>query len=46
MPGVREAIEQKRWAEADAEIARVAAVLQAEATLIDSAAEELEKVTP
>ena len=42
VPGVREGIEQKHYAEADAEIARVAKALEAEATLIDSAAEKLE----
>ena len=42
MPGVREAIEQKRWKEADEQIVRVAAALQDEATLIDSAAAVLE----
>lgn len=42
VPGVREAIEWKRWAEADAEIVRVARVLQSESELITSAAEELE----
>ena len=46
LPGVREAIEQKRYAEADGEIARVARVLQDEAALIDTASAELEKVTP
>jgi N-acetylated-alpha-linked acidic dipeptidase len=45
MPGVREAIEQKRYAEADGEIARVARALQDEALLLDSAAGELEKAT-
>ena len=43
LPGVREAIEQKHWAEADSEIARVATVLNAETTLINSAADELEE---
>jgi N-acetylated-alpha-linked acidic dipeptidase len=42
LPGVREAIEQKKWKEADEEIVRVAAVLQDEAALIDSAAADLE----
>ena len=46
MPGAREAIELKRYSEADGEIARIAKVLQDEATLVDSAAGELEKVTP
>ncbi|HKO03809.1 MAG TPA: transferrin receptor-like dimerization domain-containing protein [Candidatus Acidoferrales bacterium] len=36
--GVREAIEQKRWTEADEQIARVAQVLEGEAALINSAA--------
>ena len=42
MPGIREAIEQRRWQEADTEIARVAKVLENEAALIDSAAEDLD----
>jgi N-acetylated-alpha-linked acidic dipeptidase len=46
LPGVREAIEQKHWAEADAEIARVAKVLESEAALINDAAEELEQQRP
>ena len=41
MPGVREAIEQMRWPEANAEIERVAKVLEDESALIDSAAAEL-----
>ena len=43
LPGVREAIEEKHWAEADSEIARVAAVLNGESELINSAAAELEQ---
>ena len=43
IPGVREAIEQKKWKEAEQQIARVGMVLQDEAALIDSAATELEK---
>ena len=43
MPGVREAIEEKHWAEADSEIVRVAAVLNSETALINSAAAELEQ---
>jgi len=43
MPGVREGIEQKRYAEAEQEIVRVAKALEQEAALIDSAAEILEK---
>src|SRR5215467_4137197 len=43
IPGVREAIEQKKWKEADQQIVIVSTVLQDEATLINSAATELEK---
>lgn len=43
IPGVREAIEQKKWKEADEQMQRAGAVLQDEATLIDSAAQELGK---
>ncbi len=43
LPGIREAIEEKRWAEADSEIVRAAAVLDNESTLISSAAAELEQ---
>ncbi len=42
IPGVREAMEQKKWKEADEQIARVAQILQDEATLINSIATELE----
>jgi N-acetylated-alpha-linked acidic dipeptidase len=42
VPGVREGIEQKRWAEADAEIVRVAKALEDEAGVIEKAARELE----
>jgi N-acetylated-alpha-linked acidic dipeptidase len=42
MPGVREGIEQKRWAEAEAEIARLAKALEDEASVIEKAAKELE----
>jgi N-acetylated-alpha-linked acidic dipeptidase len=42
VPGVREAIEQKRYAEAEQEIVRVAKALEDEAALIESAARELE----
>ena len=37
IPGVREAIEQKRWMEADQQISRVAEALQKEADLLDEA---------
>ena len=40
--GVREAIEQKRWSEADQQIVRVAKVLEGEAALINSAAAQVE----
>jgi N-acetylated-alpha-linked acidic dipeptidase len=43
LPGVREAIEEKRWAEAEAEILRVAAVLDNESALINAAAAEVEQ---
>ena len=42
VPSVREGIEQKRYAEADQEIVRVANGLQDEAALIESAAKALE----
>jgi N-acetylated-alpha-linked acidic dipeptidase len=44
MPGVREAIEEKNYAEADAEIVRVARALEREKRLIEAAAADLEKV--
>lgn len=44
MPGIREGIELRRWQEADAEIGRVAAVLEAEAALINSASADLESL--
>jgi N-acetylated-alpha-linked acidic dipeptidase len=43
VPGVREGIEEKRYAEADQEIVRVAKALQDESALIESAAQALEK---
>ena len=43
VPGVREGIELKRYAEAEQEIVRVAKALQDESALIESAAENLEK---
>jgi N-acetylated-alpha-linked acidic dipeptidase len=42
IPGVREAIELKRWKEADSEIVRVATAIQNEANIIESAARELD----
>jgi len=44
VPGVREGIEQKRYAEAEQEIARAAKALQDESALIESAAQQLEQV--
>ena len=41
IPGVREAIEQKLWPEADEQMARVGKVLANEAAMIDRAAAEL-----
>ena len=43
IPGVREAIEQKRWQEADQQIQRAANVLSKEADLIDEAAAALSR---
>jgi N-acetylated-alpha-linked acidic dipeptidase len=43
IPGVREAIEEKNWDEANAEIVRVGRVLSDEAALVDKAAAALEK---
>jgi N-acetylated-alpha-linked acidic dipeptidase len=43
IPGVREAIEQKQWKQADAQIVIAAGVFENEARLIDSASTDLEK---
>jgi N-acetylated-alpha-linked acidic dipeptidase len=43
VPGVREGIEQKRYSEAELEIARVAKALEQESELINSAAQLLEQ---
>jgi N-acetylated-alpha-linked acidic dipeptidase len=43
IPAVREAIEEKKWKEADEQIVVVAKVLNDEAVLIDSVAAELDK---
>jgi N-acetylated-alpha-linked acidic dipeptidase len=43
LPAVREAIEQKKWQDADAAIIEVGKILGAEAALIDSAADALDK---
>ncbi len=41
VPGVREAIEQKKWKQTESEISRVAAVIEGEAAWIDAAAAKL-----
>ena len=41
MPGAREAIEQHEWAQADSQIVRIGAVLNAEAMLVANAAHDL-----
>lgn len=43
MPGAREAIEQGEWARVEGEVARIAAVLLAEAAHVSAAAAELQK---
>ncbi|HMI57803.1 MAG TPA: transferrin receptor-like dimerization domain-containing protein, partial [Gemmatimonadaceae bacterium] len=43
IPAVREAIEQKKYGELDEDVARVAAVVNAEAALVSSAAAALDK---
>jgi N-acetylated-alpha-linked acidic dipeptidase len=43
IPGVREAIEQKEWKEADAQIVRVSAALEREADLLEQAAKLMSK---
>ena len=45
LPGVREAIEQKLWKEADEQITTAAQVLQAETEVINRAAGQLEQLT-
>jgi len=44
IPGVREAIEQKEYPQADSEIARVAKALERETALLDAASVQLEAV--
>jgi N-acetylated-alpha-linked acidic dipeptidase len=43
MPGVREAIEQKQWKDADAQTVRIAAALDRETDLVNRAADVLER---
>jgi N-acetylated-alpha-linked acidic dipeptidase len=44
LPGVREAIEGKRWAEAEEQAAKLGRVLEAEAKVLEQAAESLERL--
>ncbi|HET7206194.1 MAG TPA: transferrin receptor-like dimerization domain-containing protein [Terriglobales bacterium] len=44
VPGVREGIEEKRYAEAEQEVARIAKALDDEAALVDVVAAQLEKL--
>src|SRR5947199_82998 len=46
LPGVREAIGQKNWKEADEQIGVTAKTLAAEADVLNRAAEQLEKLAP
>src|SRR5437773_1263674 len=46
LPGVREAIEQKNWKEADEQIGVTAKTLAAEADVLNRAAEQLDKLAP
>ena len=45
VPGVREAIEEKQYAEAEAEVLRVARALDRETALIEAVTSELEQLT-
>jgi N-acetylated-alpha-linked acidic dipeptidase len=45
MPAAREAIERGRWDEANVELARIAAALEAEAALVRSARDALDAAT-
>jgi len=44
MPGVREAIEDKRYGEVEREVLRVAAALTRETTLLEGMAADLERL--
>jgi len=44
VPGVRESLEQGTWQDVDGEIARVAATIQREASLVRQAATDLASV--
>jgi N-acetylated-alpha-linked acidic dipeptidase len=45
LPGVREAIDEKRWPEAQTEIARLATALTGESALLDEASADIESAT-
>jgi N-acetylated-alpha-linked acidic dipeptidase len=45
LPAIREPIEQKKWAQAEAGIAKAGKILAGEAALVDAAAVELERST-
>ena len=44
LPGIREAIEQKAYADAEAEVARVARAIDRETALLDAVSSDLEKL--
>ena len=44
LPGVREAIEQRKYAEAETEVVRVARAIEREAALLDQASADLDKL--
>ena len=44
MPGVRETIEQRRYADVDGEVVRVSSALMRLVALVDSASDDLEKL--
>ena len=44
MPGVRETIEQRRYADVDGEVVRVSRALMRLVALVDSASDDLEKL--
>jgi N-acetylated-alpha-linked acidic dipeptidase len=46
LPGIREAIEAKGWAESEEQAAKLGRVLEAEAAVLDQAAEILERIAP
>src|SRR5690349_18707063 len=46
LPGVREAIEQRNWKEADAQISAAAGAINAEADVLERAAAQMEQLAP